>query len=295
MISKGIGDKMVKIEKNRTYLVTGGSGFLGGELIERILSAGGKVITLARNEGQLIKLKQKYPEVDILPGDIADRFDVQQAMKGVDGVFHLAAFKHVGLAEDRCRECTKSNVIGSLNVLEEAVNNNVKFVLGISTDKAAQIAGVYGATKYVMEKLFEQFEDNYPTIKFRIVRYGNVLYSTGSVLCKWKELLKNGEQVIVTAPEATRYFWTIEQAVDLIFNCMENASDAKPYVPEMKAMSVGDLLTAMSEKYLPNGYSLDIKTIGLQPGENMHEKILEDGKYSNEVERFTIREIKEMI
>jgi len=286
---------MVKIEKNKTYLITGGSGFLGGELIKRILSAGGKVVTIARDEGQLIKLKQKYPEVDILPGDVADRFDVQQAMKGVHGVFHLAAFKHVGMAEDRCRECTKSNVIGSLNILEEAVNNNVEFVLGISTDKAAQIAGVYGATKYVMEKLFKQFEDNYPAIKFRIVRYGNVLYSTGSVLCKWKELLKSGKQVIVTEPKATRYFWTIEQAVDLIFDCMENAWNAKPHVPEMKSMSVGDLLTAMSEKYLPNGYSLDIKTIGLQPGENMHEKILEDGKYSNEVERFTIREIKEMI
>ena len=86
------------------------------------------------------------------------------------------------MAEDRCRECTKSNVIGSLNILEEAVNNNVEFVLGISTDKAAQIAGVYGATKYVMEKLFQQFEENYPEIDFRIVRYGNVLYSTGSVL-----------------------------------------------------------------------------------------------------------------
>jgi len=285
----------IMIKKNRTYLVTGGSGFLGGELIERILSVGGKVVTIARNEGQLIKLKQKYSEVDIIPGDISDRFDVQQAMKGVDGVFHLAAFKYVGLAEDRCRECTKSNVIGSLNILEEAVNNNVEFVLGISTDKAAQIAGVYGATKYVMEKLFKQFEDNYPAIKFRIVRYGNVLYSTGSVLCKWKELLQNGKQVIVTEPAATRYFWTIEQAVDLIFDCMENAIDSKPYVPEMKSMSVGDLLTAMAEKYLPNGYSLDIKEIGLQPGENMHERILEDGQYSNEVDRFTIREIKEMI
>jgi UDP-N-acetylglucosamine 4,6-dehydratase/UDP-glucose 4-epimerase len=285
----------MKIEKNKTYLVTGGSGFLGGRLIKRILNVGGKVVTMARNEGQLIKLKQKYSEVDIFPGDIADRFDVQQAMKGVDGVFHLAAFKHVGMAQDKCRECTKSNVIGSLNVLEEAANNNVEFVLGISTDKAAQMAGVYGATKYIMEKLFKQFEDNYPAIKFRIVRYGNVLYSTGSVLCKWKELLQNGKQVIVTEPAATRYFWTIEQAIDLIFDCMKNVLNAKPYVPEMKSMSVGNLLTAMSEKYLPNGYSLDIKEIGLQPGENMHEKILEDGKYSNEVEQFTIEEIREMI
>jgi len=286
---------MINIEKNKKYLVTGGSGFLGEELIRRIIDVGGKVITISRDEGKLIELKQKFPSIDILTGDIADRFDVQQAIRGVDGVFHLAAFKHVGMAETQTRECTKSNVIGSLYILEESVNNNVEFVIGISTDKAAQIAGVYGATKYVMEKLFEQFERNYPEIKFRIVRYGNVLYSTGSVLCKWKDLLENGKEVIVTEPEATRYFWTLEQAVDLIEQCMTEATDSHPFVPEMKSMSVKDLLTAMANKYLPEGGELNIKEIGLQAGENMHEKILEDGKYSNEVERFTIEEIMEMI
>tara|TARA_B100000902_G_scaffold227317_1_gene215846 strand:+ start:408 stop:1268 length:861 start_codon:yes stop_codon:yes gene_type:complete len=286
---------MIKIEKDKLYLITGGSGFLGFDLVERIVSRGGRVVTLSRDEGKLIELKQQYPNIEILTGDIADRFDVQQAMKGVDGVFHLAAFKHVGLAETQSRECTKSNVIGSLNVLEEAANNNVEFVVGISTDKAAQVAGVYGATKYVMEKLFEQFERNYPETKFRIVRYGNVLYSTGSVLCKWRDLLKEGKEVIVTEPEATRYFWTVEQAVDLIFDCMGNSVDSKPYVPDMKSMSVGDLLQAMSKKYLPSGEELKIKKIGIQPGENLHEKILEDGKYSNEVERFTIEEIIELI
>ena len=174
---------MINIEKNKKYLVTGGSGFLGEELIRRIIDVGSKVITISRDEGKLIELKQQYPDIKILTGDICDRFDVQQAMRGVNGVFHLAAFKHVGMAETQTRECTKSNVIGSMNVLEEAVNNNVEFVLGVSTDKAAQISGVYGATKFIMEKLFEQFERNYSDITFRIVRYGNVLYSTGSVLC----------------------------------------------------------------------------------------------------------------
>ena len=168
---------MIKIKKGKLYLVTGGSGFLGFELVKRILSEGGRVRTLSRDEGKLIQLKQKYPDIKILTGDICDRFDVQQAMKGVDGVFHLAAFKHVGIAETQSRECTKSNVIGSMNVLEEAVNNNVEFVLGVSTDKAAQISGVYGATKFIMEKLFEQFERNYNDITFRIVRDGNVLYA----------------------------------------------------------------------------------------------------------------------
>ena len=283
------------IEKDKTYLVTGGSGFLGGELIERILSQGGKVVTIARNEGKLIKLQQKYPSIKFYTGDISDRFNVQQAMRGVDGVFHLAAFKHVGLAQTQSRECTQVNTIGSLNILEEAANNSVEFVIGISTDKAAQVAGVYGATKYVMEKLFEQFEKNYPDIKFRIVRYGNVLYSTGSVLCIWKKLLQEGKEVVVTEPEATRYFWTIEQAVDLIERCLREATNASPFVPTMKSMSVGDLLTAMAEKYLPPDCVLKMKKIGLQAGENLHEKISEKGKYSNEVERFTIEEITRMI
>ena len=286
---------MISIEKNKTYLVTGGSGFLGSELIERIISNEGNVVALARDEGKLIGLKQSFPNIKILTGDICDQFDVHQATRNVDGVFHLAAFKHVGLAEEQTRECTRSNVVGSLNILEAASVNKLDFVVGISTDKAAQVAGVYGASKYLMEKLFEQFERNYPETNFRIVRYGNVLYSTGSVLCKWKKLLEEGKEVIVTDPSATRYFWTVKQAVDLIEQCMEEANNSYPFVPEMKSMSIGDLLTAMSEKYLLEGTELRIKEIGLQLGENLHEKILEDGKYSNEVERFTIEEIKEMI
>jgi len=216
-------------------------------------------------------------------------------MRGITGVFHLAAFKHVGLAETQSRECVKSNVIGSLNVLEQSVKNNVEFVIGISTDKAAQIGGVYGATKYLMERLFNQFEQDYPETKFRLVRYGNVLYSTGSVLCLWKDKLQNGEEVIVTEPEATRFFWTIDQAVDLIFDCMENAVDSKVHFPSMKSMRIDNLLKAMAEKYLPEGKELRVKEIGLQVGENLHEKILEEGPYSNEVEEFSIEEIKELI
>ena len=149
---------MINIEKDKTYLVTGGSGFLGTELIERILNSKGKVVTLARDEGKLIELKQRFPSIKIFTGDICDQFDVHQALKNVDGVFHLAAFKHVGLAEEQTRECIRSNVMGSLNILEAASVNELDFVVGISTDKAAQVAGVYGASKYLMERLFEQFE-----------------------------------------------------------------------------------------------------------------------------------------
>ena len=286
---------MIKIEQGKKYLVTGGSGFLGGELITRILKEGGEVVTVSRNEGQLIKLKQKFPSVQIETGDITNKHSVHRVMSGVAGVFHLAAFKHVGMAETQSVECTNSNVIGSKNVLECSVEEGVDFVIGISTDKAAQVAGVYGASKLLMEKMFKQYEVDYPNVKFRLVRYGNVLYSTGSVLCKWKELLKNGEEVIVTEPSATRFFWTLDQAVDLIYDCMRDATDCEIHFPSMKSMSIENLLKAMAEKYLPSGEELKIKSIGLQPGENLHERILEEGPDSNEVEEFTIDEIKELI
>ena len=282
------------IKKNKLYLVTGGSGFLGFRLVKYILSNGGRVRVLARDEGKLVELKEKHPTIEIYPGDIADRFEVKQAMENVNGVFHLAASKHEGLAETYVRENVKSNTLGSLNILEESLNMDLDFILGISTDKAAQVAGVYGATKLLMERLFTQFEAINPKCKYRIVRYGNVLYSTGSVLCKWKTLIKEGKEVIVTEPKATRFFWTVDQAIQLIIDCLTNAKDSKPYCPSMKSMSVDNLLKAMVKKY-SNGKNIPIKIIGLQPGENLHEKVLEEGPYSNEAEQFTIEEIIELI
>ena len=148
---------MIKIEEGKKYLITGGAGFLGGELIERILKQGGEVITVSRNEGKLIELKSKYKDskLEIHTGDICDEFTLPRLMRGITGVFHLAAFKHVGLAETQGRECIKSNVIGSMNVLEQAVKNDVEFVIGISTDKAAQVSGTYGASLHNLNKTFQ--------------------------------------------------------------------------------------------------------------------------------------------
>lgn len=285
---------MIKIQENKLYLVTGGTGFLGDPLVNYILLKKGKVRVMSRNEGKLIMLKEKYPEVEIYPGDISDICDVTQATKDVTGIFHLAASKHVGLSEIFVRETLKTNTLGTLNLLESTMISKVEFILAISTDKAAQVVGVYGASKFLMEKLMSQYEKLNPSCAYRIVRYGNVLYSTGSVLCKWKELIENGQQVIVTDDNATRFFWSIEQAIDLIVSCMENAVDSTPYCPDMKSMSIKNLLQAMVEKY-GNGKKIEVKKIGLQPGENLHEKILENGLYSNEVDQFTIEEIKKII
>jgi len=303
---------MIQIKKGRTYLVTGCSGFLGQILVERLLSLGAKVRGVARNEGKLIELHQKFPEIDYITGDISDYSICVMAMKDVVGVFHLAAFKHVGLAEKQSKECIKSNILGSLNILNLSLETKgLEFVLGISTDKAAQVSGVYGATKLLMESLFLNFEQINDKVKYRLVRYGNVLYSTGSVLCKWRKLLSEGEDIIVTDRNATRFYWTVDQAIDLIFNCLENAVNSKPFVPGMKACSLHNLLKAMQIKYGIWTFETDgatdeygplesvcvskVKEIGLQKGENLHEKILEQGPASNEVEQFTVEELLEMI
>jgi FlaA1/EpsC-like NDP-sugar epimerase len=282
----------ISIKKGETYLITGGSGFLGKVLTKRLLEAGAKVRCLARNEGNIIGLQQEYP-IEVFPGDVSDPVDVRQAMRGVRGVFHLAAFKHVGLAEKFSRECTKSNTVGSLIVLEASLDYSLDFVIGISTDKAAQISGVYGASKFLMEKLFQQFEVINPDVKYRLVRYGNVMYSTGSVMCKWKKLMQDGEQCIITDPEATRFYWTVDDAIELIFDCLAKAHDSTPYCPEMKSMRLGDLFQAMSEVYYKT--PINPQVIGLQTGENFHEVILEDSPHSGEAEKFTIDEIKEMV
>lgn len=284
----------MKIKKNKLYLVTGGGGFLGKPLVKKILSDGGRVRVIGRDEGTLILLKQTHPSIEIYSGDISDEFEVSQAMKDVHAVFHLAASKHVGLAETFVRENIKSNTLGSLNIFNQSLKRELEFILSISTDKAAQVSGVYGATKLLMERLSLQFEELNTNCKYRVVRYGNVLYSTGSVLCKWKSLIEQNKEVVVTEPKATRFFWTVEQAIELIFDCLERAKDSSPYCPDMKSMSIDNLLQAMIEKY-GNGKDVPVKVIGLQQGENLHEKVMDEGPYSNEVDQFTKDEIKNLI
>jgi len=277
--------------KKDKYLITGGTGFLGEALVRRLYDSTDLRI-LARDEGNLLKLKQKFPKIEILTGDISDARSVRDTCQDINGIFHLAAFKHITWAELQARECINTNVSGSSNILRYGSESNIDFILGISTDKAAQVNSVYGATKFLMERMFTFFEKKCPNIRYRIVRYGNVLYSTGSVLCIWKDALLNGKEITITDPDATRFFWTREQAIDLIFECLDKAKDCTPYCPEMKSMRMGNILEAMQLKY---GKAIKINKIGLQKGENLHEKIIESGPYSNEVEQFTINEIMKLI
>jgi len=180
-----------------------------------------------------------------------------------------------------------------VTLLEESVKYHPEAFLFVSTDKAAQVSGVYGATKLIGEVLIHEVARINPETKYRVVRYGNILHSTGSVICKWKSQLERGERVTVTDLDATRFYWTVEQAVDLIFNCLDEATDSRPYVPAMKSMRLGDLLAAMHEKYGRGLLQYDV--VGLQPGENLHELSMKDCPNSFEVERYTKEEILELL
>ena len=272
-------------------LITGATGYLGQRLVER-LYLDNDIRVVSRNEGKLIALKQKFPEIEIIPGDIACHHIAHKACFGVDAVFHCAAFKHVTMAESDVCECVNTNITGTLNILQESIGCD--YVVTTSTDKAAQVSGIYGATKLITEGLFKEFGECYPITKYRVVRYGNVLDSTGSVSNIWRDRIKVGKPVKISDPNATRFFWTRDEAVDLLFDCLENATDATPYVPEMKSMSMGSLLQAMTKKY-SNGQKIDIVETGLQPSENLHEIIVEGQPDSGEAEKYTIEEIKDMI
>ena len=281
------------IKKDKLYLITGGAGVVGQALCSRILYLGGKVRVFSRSANTLLEMKKKYKDIEIMVGDVTNNHEVSNAYKDVKGVFHLAALAQA-MQSGGASESIHINLIGSMTVLNESSNNEVDFVLGVSSDKAVQISGPYGATKFLMERLFDEYQEINKRIKYRVVRMGNVIYSIDSVLYKWKSLIENGEEVIVTEPKATRFFLTKNQSVDLILNGLETDS-SKPYCDIPKSTSIGNLLQAMSNKYLPKGKELKVKKIGLQPNENLHDRILDEGLMSNEMEQYTIEELERMI
>jgi len=218
-------------------VIFGGSGFLGTSLIERLISKGRtNIVSMSRNEGEAVKLKQKFPQVQIVIGDICNPWDVKRAMRSADEVYLLSAMKHVGLSESQVQACMNTNVIGTMNVVNESLITMPKVLVFISSDKAAQPNGVYGCSKKIGEKLLDEAERVNPITKYRVVRYGNVLFSTGSVLCKWKEKMLAGQEIIVTDVESTRFYWPVSDAVDLIFICVDLAIDSHPFITEIGAM-----------------------------------------------------------
>ena len=264
--------------KDKVILITGGTGSLGNKLVEKLLPfEPKKIIIFSRNEKVQHEMRMKYPNLEYRLGAVEDYNAVMLATYGVDIVFHCGATKHVNIGEIQPIQTCNVNVIGSMNVVSAAIKNNVKTVVGISTDKACNPYNVYGLTKHLMERMF--FEANKKSdTKFFIVRYGNVLGSNGSVVPFWINAAKKDETLKVTDPNMTRFYFTLDDAVDLIFDSLKDGDTSVIYSIKMAALKLGDLAEVISSK--------PIEIIGNRGGEKINEALLSDEEmgYTEEVE-----------
>lgn len=252
--------------KGKTVLITGGTGSLGEALLRRITDAK-QVRVFSRSEKGQLALKAKYRHAKFILGDVVDFESLKDAMQGVDIVIHAAAFKFLDLAEIQTRQCVMINIIGSLNVISAVKQvGGVESCIAISTDKVCYARNVYGCTKHIMEKLFREANEKSNT-KFFCARYGNVIGTTGSVATIWERQKEEGQPLTVTDKRMTRFFFTVDEAVDLIFHALENAKGGEVFVKKMKSKKIIDMANEVS----PN-----IVEIGLRPGEKLHETLIAD-------------------
>lgn len=265
---------MKKIFKNKTILITGGTGFLGTALVREILKYEPKVVRIfSRDEVKHYRSQIEFdgdPRLRNLVGDVRDIERVRTATKECDLVIHAAALKRLDLLEYNVNEAIKTNIVGTMNVIDACMKNKVKKVIFISTDKACFPANTYGACKYVSERAF--IESNYSCGHkapiFSVVRYGNVLQSTGSVIPFFEEKIKKGETIPLTDSRMTRFIITSRQAVQLVFNAIKYGVGGDVFIPKLPAFRIIDLVEILKEKHNARN---KVKVIGIRPGEKIHE------------------------
>lgn len=269
--------------ENKTILVTGGTGSFGNTFVPMTLNKYNpkKIIVLSRDEMKQWDMAKKYnddPRVRFFIGDIRDRDRLYRALDGVDFVVHAAATKIVPTAEYNPFECVKTNVEGAMNLIDACIDNNVKRVVALSTDKASSPINLYGATKLASDKLFvagNHYVGSKDT-KFSVVRYGNVMGSRGSVIPFFMSIKDKGV-LPITDERMTRFMISLEQGVELVWHAFNDMVGGEIYVKKIPSMKVTDLARVIAPKA-----KLDI--IGIRPGEKLHEQMIgiEDAYYTYE-------------
>ena len=235
----------------KKILITGGNGFLGLHLAQRLKKNFN--ITLGSRNNKNNFLVEKKTNCKTFPLDITNINSVRDAINFCkpDIIIHAGATKFVGLSETQPFECADVNIMGSCNIARTAIDKGVKLVIGISTDKATQpIQNFYGMSKAAMEKIF-LLSNKLSKTKFLCVRYGNVAWSTGSVLPIWKEMFKKNKTILTTGPYMRRFFFTADDAVDLVIAALENSKKiaGKILCPEMKSSKMIDILKVWVKKF----------------------------------------------
>ena len=264
--------------EGKKILITGGSGYLGRALSRRLLKENVHSIRIfSRNESKQIDMQNEFednPKLRFFIGDVRDRERLFRAMEGVNVVFHTAALKHVPVVEYNPFEAIQTNVIGSQNVIDASHHENVERCVAISTDKAVSPVNVYGATKLLMEKLFVSANNYVDTIKystkFLATRYGNVLGSSGSVVPKFIQQIKNNQKITITDPKMTRFTITIDDALDFILNSVSESQGSETFIPKLKAYNIMDLKDAIISILGDSPFEI----INIRPGEKMNETLI---------------------
>jgi UDP-N-acetylglucosamine 4,6-dehydratase/5-epimerase len=268
---------MKNILKGKTILITGGTGYLGQALIKEILKYNPQSIRVfSRDEVKHHKLQEKFGynlKIRNFIGDVRDYDRLLKATRQADIVIHAAALKRLDILEYNVEEAIKTNILGTINVVNACLASNVEKAIMVSTDKACSPVNTYGACKFVSERIFSETNYSKGNIKtiFTTVRYGNVLESTGSVIPFFSEKIVNGDKIPLTDKRMTRFIISPEQAVELIFNAVKYSVGGEIFVPKLPAFKITDLIEILKEKYKKkNG----IKLIGLRPGEKINELMI---------------------
>ena len=263
--------------KGKKVLITGGTGSLGNALTQRLLTENVDTIRIfSRNENQQLEMASKFHDdrLRFLLGDVRDYNRLTRACEDIDIVFHTAALKHVPIIEYNPFEAIKTNVMGSQNVIDACLEEDVEKAICIGTDKAVSPLNTYGATKLLMEKLFitasNYLKKERHKTKFIALRYGNVLGSSGSVIPKFINQIKNNGKITITDSNMTRFSISIDEALDFILKATEIGKGSEIFVPKLRAYSLMDVKDALFDLL----GKTDEQIVGIRPGEKLHEILI---------------------
>ncbi len=279
--------------KDKTLMITGGTGSFGNAVLNRFLKTDiGEIRVLSRDEKKQDDMRHEFqakmPEVadkiKFYIGDVRDLSSVKNAMHGVDYIFHAAALKQVPSCEFFPIEAVKTNVLGTDNVLTAAIDEGVKTVICLSTDKAAYPVNAMGTSKAMMEKVIVAKSRTVSPDKTKIccTRYGNVMCSRGSVIPLWIDQIKNGQPITITDPTMTRFIMSLDEAVDLVLFAFENGISGDILVQKAPACTIKTQAEAVCELF--GGDKKNIKVIGIRHGEKMYETLLTNEECANAID-----------
>ncbi|MDB3990751.1 polysaccharide biosynthesis protein [Gammaproteobacteria bacterium] len=256
-------------------LITGGTGSWSNELVRQLLNKYSLELIriFSRGEHKQVEMQQKFkdrPELDFFIGDVRDKERLSHAMKDIDIVIHLAALKHVPICEKNAWEAVLTNIYGTQNIIEAAIENNVRTVVDVSTDKAVDPLNVYGITKACGEKLVINARNNYKTdTKFVCIRGGNVMGTNGSVLPLFINQIRKDNRITITDKEMTRFLMSTKDAISLIFKAIDAAVGDEIFVMRMPALNIMEIADIMIKKFGNKDTAIDF--IGIRPGEKLDE------------------------